>query len=72
MAIQRSGLGGKLRQLGYLLLVNIIFSVFKRCCPPGILFSGVMAVTCSAKYKKKKIQAPKCISHVTLKMLELF
>lgn len=69
MAVQRSGLGDKLRQLGHLLLVNIIFSVFKWCCPTSILFSGVMAVVYSANYKE--IQAPKCISHVVLKMLEL-
>lgn len=70
MSIQRSGPGDKLRQLGHLLLVNMIFSVFKWHLPTSMHFSGVMEVMYLAKYKN--IQAPKCVSHVVLKILELF
>lgn len=69
MTIQRSGSADKLRQLGHLLPVNMIFCVLKCCLPTSILFSGVMEVMYLAKYKN--IQAPKCVSHVVLKMLDL-
>lgn len=70
MAIQRSGSGDKLRQLGHLLLVNMTFCVFKWNLATSILFSGVMEVMHSAKYKNT--QAPKYASRVVLKTLGLF